>query len=248
MKNQKKNTNDAVSPVVGVMLMLVVTIVIASVVAAFASGLGGTVQSAPTATFQFTLHASGGSSSNANQWQQPGVSCSIPVSTGDFSSNDLKIITSYTVPQTYNGTPLSDAGKTITTTTTGRVQDYGIDLDNLGTVNALPNTINGVPGPYYNAANNPFEAPVYLYQMNIIPTGGNGLTVGPEQNQAKFFGGDLQVGSGTTWWFKNIDAFLGFPVKERATYGFTEGSTVHITVVHIPTGTALFDEDVKAVW
>lgn len=39
MKQQK--TDDAVSPVIGVMLMLVVTLVIAAVIAAFAGGFGG---------------------------------------------------------------------------------------------------------------------------------------------------------------------------------------------------------------
>ena len=46
---KKSNKEDAVSPVIGVMLMLVVTIVIAAVVAAFASGLGGDMESAPSA-------------------------------------------------------------------------------------------------------------------------------------------------------------------------------------------------------
>lgn len=36
---REKRTNDAVSPVVGVMLMLVVTIIIAALVSSFASGL-----------------------------------------------------------------------------------------------------------------------------------------------------------------------------------------------------------------
>ena len=43
-----KKKEDAVSPVIGVMLMLVVTIVIAAVVAAFAGGLGGDTEMAPT--------------------------------------------------------------------------------------------------------------------------------------------------------------------------------------------------------
>ena len=42
---------DGVSPVVGVMLMLVVTIIIAAVVAAFASGMGGGITSTPTVVF-----------------------------------------------------------------------------------------------------------------------------------------------------------------------------------------------------
>ena len=43
---------DAVSPVVGVMLMLVVTIIIAAVVAAFASGLATSSETAPTAVLK----------------------------------------------------------------------------------------------------------------------------------------------------------------------------------------------------
>ena len=52
---KKSNKEDAVSPVIGVMLMLVVTIVIAAVVAAFASGLGGDMDSAPSAVFDVEL-------------------------------------------------------------------------------------------------------------------------------------------------------------------------------------------------
>jgi archaeal type IV pilus assembly protein PilA len=46
----KRMNSDAVSPVVGVMLMLVVTIIIAAVVSAFAGGLGGGQQKTPQAT------------------------------------------------------------------------------------------------------------------------------------------------------------------------------------------------------
>jgi len=44
----------AVSPVVGVMLMLIVTIIIAAIVSAFAGGTLGTTQKTPTATIQAT--------------------------------------------------------------------------------------------------------------------------------------------------------------------------------------------------
>jgi len=44
----RTKSEDAVSPVIGVMLMLVVTIVIAAVVAAFAGGLGADAETAPT--------------------------------------------------------------------------------------------------------------------------------------------------------------------------------------------------------
>ena len=44
----RKKSEDAVSPVIGVMLMLVITILIAAVVAAFAGGLGADAEPAPT--------------------------------------------------------------------------------------------------------------------------------------------------------------------------------------------------------
>ncbi|MDD5144346.1 type IV pilin N-terminal domain-containing protein [Methanoregula sp.] len=46
----KGMTSDAVSPVVGVMLMLVVTIIIAAVVSSFAGGMAGDAKKAPQAT------------------------------------------------------------------------------------------------------------------------------------------------------------------------------------------------------
>ena len=57
--NLKERNEDAVSPVIGVMLMLVVTIVIAAVVAAFAGGLGSDVEMAPTAALDIDAYADG---------------------------------------------------------------------------------------------------------------------------------------------------------------------------------------------
>ena len=54
-----KKKEDAVSPVIGVMRMLVVTIVIAAVVAAFAGGLGSDVEMAPTAALDIDVTSDG---------------------------------------------------------------------------------------------------------------------------------------------------------------------------------------------
>mgnify|MGYP000919462445 CR=1 FL=1 len=51
MKSERKLLDDAVSPVVGVMLMLVVTIIIAALVSSFAGGLGASTEATPTVTF-----------------------------------------------------------------------------------------------------------------------------------------------------------------------------------------------------
>lgn len=52
----KTGDEDAVSPVVGVMLMLVVTIIIAAVVSAFAGGVGGDRSKTPQATLTANAH------------------------------------------------------------------------------------------------------------------------------------------------------------------------------------------------
>ena len=56
---KKSNKEDAVSPVIGVMLMLVVTIVIAAVVAAFATGMGADVNMAPAAALDVVVYDDG---------------------------------------------------------------------------------------------------------------------------------------------------------------------------------------------
>jgi Protein of unknown function (DUF1628). len=59
--------NSAVSPVVGVMLMLVVTIIIAAVVSAFAGGLGGSQTKTPQATIVADEFHVGGTYDLTNQ-------------------------------------------------------------------------------------------------------------------------------------------------------------------------------------
>jgi FlaG/FlaF family flagellin (archaellin) len=55
----RKRRDDAVSPVVGVMLMLVVTIIIAAVVSGFAGGLAGSSQKAPDLMMDVKIANSG---------------------------------------------------------------------------------------------------------------------------------------------------------------------------------------------
>ena len=228
--------NDGVSPVVGVMLMLVVTIIVAALVAAFAGGLGSAATPAPSACFDFTIHAGGKTSSYR------GVVCDIPAAAGQFTSNQLKIITTYVVPDTCNGMHLTNAGKTITHTITGQVEDYGIDLSSGGA------SVGWASAPVYSASDDPFVPKTQVYNAPIVATTGNGLTVGYDMNDYLYFGGNAPIASGTEWWFKEIDRFFGFPTAERTTYGFTEGSVVHITVIHVPSGTVLSDQDVTAIW
>lgn len=69
--NQKKS-EDAVSPVIGVMLLLVVTIVIAAVVAVFASGVGTDVEPAPATVVDVVSISDGYYGEGEVEWMPTG--------------------------------------------------------------------------------------------------------------------------------------------------------------------------------
>jgi len=82
------SVEDAVSPVVGVMLMLVVTIIIAAVVSGFAGGLASTTEKAPTISMDVEI-ANGGTWSSSHFYALvTGVEEGIP-------TGDLKLVTKW---------------------------------------------------------------------------------------------------------------------------------------------------------
>ncbi|NLB01261.1 MAG: type IV pilin [Methanomicrobiales archaeon] len=220
----------AVSPVVGVMLMLVVTIIVAAIVSSFAGGLGDTADPAPTTAFEISMRAGDaiGKDVAANS-TAPGPAPECVVLTmlaGEtLNSRDLKIITTYTVPETYNGVVLTNAGKTIKHTLDGAIGQADV----------------------WDSSLNPFIPQVNGYKLkkasdnSLAP--GNGML----GSAAPLFGTCL-FKAGEPYWFKDRNAFLGFNVDDRTAYGFQEGSVVHVTIIHTPTGQTLYDKDVVAPW
>ena len=85
---------DAVSPVVGVMLLLVVTVIIAAVVATFASGLVSTQQAAPTVAADVEILSVDTSSS---QYAAGKFEMKIVAVSDDVPTKDLKLVTKYVV-------------------------------------------------------------------------------------------------------------------------------------------------------
>jgi len=91
---------DAVSPVVGVMLMLVVTIIIAAVVSGFAGGLAGGTKAAPSASIDVKFMKDDGGMGPAYVETKMVFE---HLSGDSIPTKDLNIITYYTLP---NGTIL----------------------------------------------------------------------------------------------------------------------------------------------
>jgi FlaG/FlaF family flagellin (archaellin) len=116
LKRQKiKNSGDAVSPVVGVMLMLVVTIIIAAVVSAFAGSTVSGTQKAPSASLEFHVKNTGTPATSYFSMKVLGVS--EPIST-----KNLNLITSWQSNMT-SGNPLT--GGSTSSISTGYPTGFG---------------------------------------------------------------------------------------------------------------------------
>lgn len=218
--NRNTNTDAAVSPVVGVMLMLVVTIIIAAVAAAFAGGLSETASVAPNTALDLKIRAA--PSTSMILVDEP-AAVLLQITSGDpLPSKDIQIITTYTVPDTFNGNPTTFAGKVIKHTLDG----------------ALART-----NQWTNPAN---PADVFTPQVNgynTVMALGNGM-VG---SGAPYFGTAI-FEPGYKYYLINRNAVLGFDISDYTSYGFQEGSIVHVTVIHKPSGQTIMDKDVVVTW
>lgn len=101
----RKYCDRAVSPVVGVMLMLVVVIIIAAVVSGFAGSLvGGSNQKVPTLTMDLDI-------ANSGHWSNSYFKGIVSSTSGSIDTRNVKIVTSWT--KTFpNGTPIRGGATT----------------------------------------------------------------------------------------------------------------------------------------
>lgn len=84
---QRNRSEEAVSPVVGVMLMLVVTIIIAAVVSSFAGGLATSTEKAPNAVLDVKIEANHSMSMTADS------KYTYPLMTIEYITGDTKLDT-----------------------------------------------------------------------------------------------------------------------------------------------------------
>jgi len=84
-----RKNDDAVSPVIGVMLMLVVTIIVAAVISGFAGGLVGNTQKSPTIQMDVKI-------ANSGTWYGSGFYATVRGVSEPIATKNLKIVTSWT--------------------------------------------------------------------------------------------------------------------------------------------------------
>lgn len=221
---KSKNTGeDAVSPVVGVMLLLVVTVIIAAVVATFASGLVTTQQAAPTVAADVeilsmdTYSASGA----AGKFEMKIVAVS-----DDVPTKDLKLVTKYVVNNRTNPEEKVSGGNVMY----GKVNNTNYSSQFKGTTYhyEYASPIGFGPGVQGSAVTSG------QYGTNQ-QFGYYSLTEGTYMQNS----GLDTAGSPSDTGTDALDAILG----EEWTH-LKPGDTVDVTLIHVPTNGVLFSKTV----
>jgi archaeal type IV pilus assembly protein PilA len=234
--NSNKHEN-AVSPVVGVMLMLVVTIIIAAVVSAFAGGLSTGSKAAPVASFECHI-------SNSGSWGDSMFDIAVLSIDKAIPTKDIKLVTTWTntsgypvvttisgpasTPNTYYNCP---SGVTDHTLCTGNYTSP------LGFGPGVNRTI--AAGNYYTDqhwGNYSLMSGTHLHNSAYGYTkayGGYGVDPATRftytDGSAYVYADDMD----------GMQAILG-----RDWYQLRAGNVVNVQLIHIPSQKVIFDKDV----
>lgn len=230
MKNE-----DAVSPVVGVMLMLVVTIIIAAVVSAFASGMTESTENPPSITMDVSITNSG--SWVGSHFEAAVLSVSEPIPT-----SDLKLVTSWSADEEKGGATVNPGIKNVeyqwksgSYLNTSAPLGFGVGIDqNTGT------------GAYDTQAFGNYTLKSGV-TMLAYPAGQAGGLTGGQIGQS----GDGGYGVVTSGEYTYDGSFFTTDMTDsmQAVLGkdwevLESGDVVTVKLIHTPSGQTIYEKDV----
>ncbi len=222
---EAKERESAVSPVVGVMLMLVVTIIIAATVSAFAGGLVGTADKAPTAAFDVKINVL----HHVSEYGWDDRSLTISHLGGDpIDTARLKIITSWTnktanIDNYRETTPLPSSDTPYVWTYKGVQHSV-----NLSVTNANVNGTNIYHEPYFVIPNRLPSEDGALWFGNYILHSGEVMKVQGSLDDASWY---------------NANGYAEHSVIKNSMQ-LTGRDVVNVKLVDIPTGNIIFNKDI----
>ena len=238
---------DAVSPVVGVMLMLVVTVIIAAVVSAYSSGMIVTTQKVPTGSFDCKI-------SNGGSWSNSGFSLSVLTVSEPIQTKDVKLTTSWTTYDRANSkNKVAD-----TITTIGLQHPIGDPkfsnegnsyIDHYGAVKRLQSPLGYGPGVQNNTADFTKVTTDDQHFGNYLLTAGTTLVAKPYGKDATTGGYGVssdkryEYKTGTKY-TKDIKADEMSAILGSKWYNLRPGDVVNVRLTYMPTGSVLFEKDV----
>ncbi|MFA5330871.1 MAG: type IV pilin N-terminal domain-containing protein [Methanoregula sp.] len=235
MKSVKQES--AVSPVVGVMLMLVVTIIIAAVVSAFAGGLAGTSKEAPVASFECHI-------TNSGSWGGSAFDLAVLSTDKAIPTSDLKLVTSWTnasgypvqttitgpvaTPNTYYKCPSGVTNPTLCTS------NYTAPLGFGPGVNQSAKSGNYYPdqmwGNYSLQAGTHLHNSAYGWSSDY-----GGYGVAPDTRYTYTDGSEYVYADD----MDGMQAILG-----KEWYQLKSGTVVNVQLIHTPSQKVIYDQDI----
>ncbi|HNX16946.1 MAG TPA: type IV pilin N-terminal domain-containing protein [Methanoregula sp.] len=219
---------SAVSPVVGVMLMLAVTIMIAAIVSATAGSFTET-QKTPSAILDVSIY----SAKQYDGFSAPAITIR-HISGNVLQTKDLRIVTYYSVPNG-NTSKGSLLGETTVTLNDGRRCGalFITDQNRFGTTDTVLLSSAGTGGSasWFGNASAVFKPGDIL----VTPA----QYCNNEDTDAK--NTNLHRNPGMEKLFPNVKFIRG---TSTDTDEFTPGGVVNVKIIHIPSGRMIFDKDV----
>ena len=250
MMNRTKQNEHAVSPVVGVMLMLVVTIIIAAVVSGFAGGLVSGEKKAPSVDIETHII-------NTGMFTGSGITLAVKSVSEPIPTKDLKLVTSWST--TYKtgvnaGQPLSGGATTIAGTNNtkfytyaGHTAPYGMGpgVKSYGLWNDAPSFPDSLWGNYSITGGTNLRAypvgPFVSYIVNSPFGGGYGAPVGgPIVADYTYHNGGSPVTG--LWWTGETDSMQG--VLGTNWENLRAGEIVNVKLIHIPSGKTIYNANI----
>lgn len=223
----KQRSEDAVSPVVGVMLMLVVTIIIAAVVSAFAGGIAGETRQAPTASLDVKVY----SLKDFGSYYTPEMT--IRHLSGDpLPTRDLRIVT---YVRDESGIVRGELSGEVAVNGTSEWNSFGVDQYSgalyLNDMNRFGGGVQNSDAGYESWFGN---ASAVLRPGDILVTPGN-------------YCGNWNDGHGPTNPHENVGLNTIFGLTDGTdsyATAFAQGATATIRIIHTPSGQTIYDREV----
>lgn len=265
-KTTSRLNDSAVSPVVGVMLMLVVVIIIAAVASGFAGSLVTGQKTAPTLAMDVSIK-------NSGTWLGSGFYATVTGVSAPIPTSDVKIVTSWTTINRANSLPMSMT----TTVVPGMINNTAFHMGG--------SPSNGLP----KSGNAPFGVgPGVGYNQSFSRGGTDSNPTNPYGYSAMHFG-NYTLMQGTQLYaypagaasMANIGSFgsqndiAGYGITGTSFYNYTTGTggddyqtgdidptqavlgqgwdnlragdVVNVKVIHQPSGKTIFQKDVAVM-
>lgn len=243
-----KKLESAVSPVIAVMLMLVVTIIIAAVVSGFAGGLANTNSvKAPSLSMDVKIV-------NTGTWIGSGFFATVTGVSEPIRTRDLKITTQWKSTSGVSGGNTTVGNTPNVNMNVGMKSGYFSNITaplGYGSgLNGTSNSMSGVLNSYQYFGNYTLVSGT---SMTAVPYGTqSGKAIGGATGSSDLggYGNGATAGTTTPYTYTiggNWVSGYNDPAQGVLGIGWENlraGDTVQVTVIHIPSGKTIFDRPV----